>query len=171
MVILLKIAHFMWNFTKMEVFLVILALFAPRARNPTYLLSYLELFEVPWEPKWWFSPNSTHFSGKSTSDPQSDISHIFSILVISTKDHPSRPKCAAPPSGTESNSSSAKRLVGMGPGWGALRRMTTPARSELVPRAKSAESIPIEQEYSTFQNIISISLSGHPLGIIEHWLE
>ncbi len=58
---------------------VIFTLSAPRARKHTNSLSHLELFEVPWEPKWSFLLNSTKFSGKSTFYPQSDILHILAF--------------------------------------------------------------------------------------------
>ena len=57
---------------------VILALSAPRARKHINSLSYLELFEVPWEPKWSFSPNSTHFHENRWNSPKISHFHHFS---------------------------------------------------------------------------------------------
>ena len=57
------------------------------------ILVILNAFQVPWEPKWWFSLNSTLFGGKSTFHPRIDISLLFSI---SHQNDPSPPIPAWP---------------------------------------------------------------------------
>ena len=77
-----------------------------------------------------FSPYSTILGPKST------FCRNELLFTFWCHFHPIPPKCAAPPSGRESNSSSAKRLVGMGPGWGPVGdRLGSPVKTSEVSRS------------------------------------
>ena len=113
---------------------MILTLFAPRARKHINALSYFELFEVPWEPKWCFSLNPTHFTGKSTFTPEFTSS---TLLAIFTKNHPCPPIPARPGPGPAQDPGpglarlripAPARDPGAGPGSRRWLGITAPAR-------------------------------------------